>query len=120
MRHEKPAQYGENGPWHYVSMKAGQGGYPIGYCTQGCTHATAEEAHEHYRQYVLDHLRDETYGGDVQYRCEVEGCDAWTQKGMAEPDGFTSHHLCDSHRNREAYEAAFYPPDRPIREAWVS
>lgn len=119
MRHEGAFQFGQNGPWHYASVSK-RGGHPIGYCTADCEHATPEEAHEHYRQYVLDHLREETYGGDVQYRCEVNGCDAWTQQGMSEPDGYAGHPLCDEHRNRETYEAEFYPAGGPVREAWVS
>ena len=118
MRHLKPAQYGEGGPWHYASVSR-RGGHPIGYCTVDCDHATPEEAHEHYRQYVLDHLRDVSIAEDTQHHCEASDCKAWTQQGLQEPDGFAMHLLCDEHRTRDTYEAEFYPAGQ-VREAWVS
>jgi hypothetical protein len=95
------------------------GGHPIGYCTTGCTHQTPEEAHEHYRQWVLDHLHEVEFGTDVQYRCAVEGCDIWTQKGLGS-GGYRAEYLCGEHRNRDTYERCFYPPDSGIRESWES
>ncbi|HET9118504.1 MAG TPA: hypothetical protein VFN75_10615 [Pseudonocardiaceae bacterium] len=119
MRHECATRHGENGPYHYVSLGR-DGGYPIGYCTTACDHQTAEEAHEHYRQYVLDHLREMAIGADTQHRCAVPDCDNWTQKGLQEPDGYGHALLCDEHRNRATFEQHFYPADGPVREAWVS
>lgn len=119
MRHEGPFQFGNDGPWHYASVKAGKGGHPIGYCTEACSHALPEQAHEHYRQYVLDHLTEQSIGEDTQHRCAVDGCEAWTQAGLQEPDGYHFELLCDEHRNRDTYEAEFYPADGPIRESWV-
>mgnify|MGYP000164967663 CR=1 FL=1 len=119
MRHEAPLRYGDDGPWHYVSSSS-RGAYPIGYCTTACDHASSDEAHEHYRQYVLDNLREVETDRDTMYRCEIDGCDVFTQKGLAEPDGYASRHLCDDHRARWAYETAFYPAGGSIRESWSS
>ena len=119
MRHLCAIRYGKDGPYHYVSLSR-RGGHPIGYCTTACTHETPEEAHEHYRQWVLDNLRFVQFGQDVQYRCAVEGCDDWTKAGLQEPDGYHAEHLCEEHRNRDSYERSFYPPGGGVREAWVS
>lgn len=118
MRHEGPFRYDKNGPWHYASVSR-RGSHPIGYCTYDCTHATAEEAHEHYRQWVLDHLVEEAYR-NTKYVCAVKDCEEWTQFGLGNPDGYGGEALCDKHRNREAFEANFYPPDSPVRESWGS
>lgn len=119
MRNERPAQWGDGGPWHYVSLND-KGGYPIGYCTHDCDHATREEAHEHYRQWVLDGLREVTGDPSTLRLCQVEGCPAYTDKALGEPDGWRLAHLCDEHRNRGEYERSFYPPGSAVRESWVS
>lgn len=118
MRHEHPAQYGEGGPWHYASTGR-DGGYPIGYCTRECTHATPEEAHEHYRQWCLDNLVEYQYA-DTMYRCAVTGCEEWTQWSYGPAGDHASHSMCDAHRDRDTYEFEFYPENGGIIEAWVS
>lgn len=129
MRHHKAAQRGENGPWHYVSLGR-DGGYPIGYCTDACTHETADEATEHYRQWMLDNFRfDGRSGDDTQYRCEIpigefetyakaEKCGRWTQRLALGPDGWATHHVCDDHADRESVELLY--PVGSIGESWES
>lgn len=138
MRHHKAAQHGEGGPWHYVSLGR-DGGHPIGYCTDACTHATAEEAAEHYRQWLLDGFRfDGSSGDSVQYRCEVpvptgsvnisgmltapptdtKVCGTWTQRLAMGPDGWIIHHVCHGHSNRESMELLH--PEGSIGESWES
>lgn len=67
-------------------------------------HATAEEACECYKQYVLDNLTNLEFGltEDTQHKCEAPGCGAWTQKVA-----MVDHHpynLCDDHRNLETLQ----------------
>lgn len=64
-------------------------------------HETSEEACECYKSYLLDqHVRlDGAQTVDTQHRCEVDGCDEWTQK-LASVE-HRSFHLCDGHRNLE-------------------
>jgi hypothetical protein len=127
MRHELAAQFGKDGPWHYASVKEGKGGHPIGYCTDACTHETADEAREHYRHYVLDRLREFKGDSNTLHRCEAllelgnahSRCEIFTADGLSEPDGYRMRYLCATHRDREAYEENFLPPGS-IGEAWVS
>lgn len=67
-------------------------------------HETAEEACECYKRYLLDNRVNFEFGTteDTQHRCEVEGCENWTQK-VAMVDHRT-YNLCDEHRNMEALE----------------
>lgn len=118
MRHLKAAQYGENGPWHYVSLGR-DGGYPIGYCTTGCAHETPDDAAEHYRQWLLDGFRfDGRSGKDTMHRCELPDCDTFTQRLALGPDGWLMHNVCDKHANRESMEILH--PEGSIGESWES
>jgi hypothetical protein len=69
-------------------------------------HATAEEACECYRQYLLDHkvqLNRSWDGG--QFRCQV--CGEWTQL-FAEVDHQTFN-LCEKHNTQEQVGLLFGP-----------
>lgn len=118
MRHEAPFPYGDTGFWHYASVSS-RGGYPIGYCTRECTHATPEEAWEHMRQWMLDNLQEYEYSR-VQYVCSVDGCEEWTQRAYGVGGDYADHPMCEAHRNRETYEREFLPPDVGIIESWSS
>lgn len=80
------------------------------YHTHG--HATAEEAQECYRRYLLDQrLRMGLKLSDQQQKC-VE-CSAWTQ-GLAMIDGSTHLVLCEQHQAREVVERHFGAPGQII------
>ncbi len=117
MNHLKPRQKEGDGKWHYTSHNKRTGTYPIGYCADGCPgHDTAEDAAEHYRQYLLDNLRftDDDPNASSQHRCEAEGCDVFTS-GAADAPGCMTRTLCAAHRNREAVDALLV-----VGEAWTS
>lgn len=102
------------GRWRYTRMNDGHV-WPIGYCAKNCPgHKTAEEAREHYRQYLLDNLQF-TEGPDslpeALYRCAAPDCEEYTT-GRATVRGryLLSWFLCDEHRNRETVEQHFMPP----------
>lgn len=136
MNYDQARQKQSDGKWHYTSRN-GNHVHAIGYCSprklcpdcpaalpradcktcggrglidceNPCPgHDTAEEAEEHYRQYLLDNA---TYRGggddpDTLHRCEAEGCTAHTagsaQVGWGVP---RYYHLCDAHRNRETLD----------------
>lgn len=76
-------------------------------------HATAEEACDCYKQYLLDF--DLRLGGEAlntQRKCEV--CGAWTSRFARV--GHRTWFLCDEHRTREHVEALF----GPVGESWES
>jgi hypothetical protein len=117
MRHLHAAQKAGDKLWHYVS--SGRGGtYPIGYCAEGCPgHGSAEEACEHYRQYLLsERLRFDGGPEDTRtmYRCEAPGCDAFTA-GSATVGGSRHWHLCEDHRTRDVVAGLLH-----VHESWVS
>jgi hypothetical protein len=86
-----------------------------------CFHDTAEEAQEHYRQYLLDHARfypasgEEEKVGNTLHRCQAPGCQAFTA-GAVYVKGSWHFDLCADHRNRETL-AQLVPS---IGEAWES
>lgn len=106
MRHYTALQHGPDGPWHYVSASA-KGAHPVGYCTVDCTHETAAEAFEHFRQYLLDTAHYDGKQDDAMRRCEV--CKTWTQGVVTYDLGWHSHHLCSIHANRETLESIALP-----------
>ena len=67
-------------------------------------HATKEEACECYKRYLLDNDVNLEFGTteDTQHRCEVEGCENWTQ--TVAMMNTRTYDLCDEHRNVEALE----------------
>lgn len=73
-------------------------------------HATAEEARECYKQYLLDFSLHLNCDASVALKCEM--CDSLTTK-RAKVDSSTWA-LCDVHRTRENVEALY----GPIGEIW--
>ena len=80
------------------------------YHTDG--HATAEEACECYRRYLLDNRLEFRAHGVAHYPCRV--CGALTNC-HAEVD-FQMFHLCDEHRNKEEVEKLF----PKVGQSWSS
>ena len=60
-------------------------------------HATADEACECYRQYLLDHRLILNAKWDAQYKCKV--CGEWTQCHASVGNTFYIN-LCETHNNR--------------------
>lgn len=90
------------GKWHYTCRNDGRI-WPVGNCAEGCQgHDTAEEACEHYRQYLLDRLRflDDVENAPSLHRCDAPGCGAYTSGGV-DVRGSLRFTLCAAHRNRE-------------------
>lgn len=118
MRHHTALQRSDTKLWHYVSAHHSRGTYPIGYCAVGCEgHETEEEAREHARQYLLDHL---TFVGDnpnatSQHRCDEPQCLTFTSGEARAPWG-RIWTLCETHRTRETVEQLM--PE--IGDAWTT
>lgn len=114
MNYDQPRQIkaGENtGKWHYTTHNRRLGTAPIGYCANDCPgHGTAEEARDHYRQYMLDkRLRfyPEPEDPIAKYRCEaVGGCGNYTA-AHAELGAWHHWFLCDEHRTRAEVEKLY-------------
>lgn len=73
-------------------------------------HATAEEASQCYRQYLLDHslrLGEKCSEGE-RHRCKI--CGRWTQL-YATVVNHSIWDLCEEHNNREEVEELFEAPD---------
>lgn len=93
--------------YHYVSQNRRGGTHPVGYCAQWHldtthVHATAEEARECFRRYLLDGQCEEEY--DDWTGCKI--CDRPTKKGLTtRPPLGSDHPLCDEHRTPEQLEA---------------
>lgn len=115
MRHYKARQL-EGGGWKYTYMLNGEV-FTTGKCIDHEGHATAEEACECYRQYMLNErmqLSDCLLGETTMEQCHVEGC-----KEMGRGGAMVAQRLfilCDAHRNRETMDE-LYPA---VGEAWVS
>jgi len=91
-------QIKDNGGWHYTSANRREGTHPVGYCAEHPGHATADEARECFRRYLLDGQGEETYGDWTG--CEV--CDTPTKRGLTtRPPLGHGHALCDEHRTPE-------------------
>jgi hypothetical protein len=99
-------------PVGYCSGKSDGGPYDNKYHDDG--HASAEEASECYRQYLLDNrlVFDEGEGSRTMRVCQYPGCDEFTS-GMAEIE-FCVFYLCDSHRTREIVESMFEAPGQIV------
>lgn len=93
------------GLWHYTRRNDNQI-WPVGYCRDQCPgHPSADEAVEHYRQYLLDEeLRLDGRLHAEQRPCAV--CAAWTQ-GLATLGEIAVLVLCDDHRTRETVDQLF-------------
>lgn len=138
MQHLKASQRRHDERWDYTSEWQNIT-HPIGYChawkdpdewglpvsdeekekfrqhkgkyhTDG--HATAEEACECYKQYILDHIVRHSDDINTLHKCQV--CDEWTHHRV-HVDRFDSFILCAKHANRETLEKLF-----EVGEAWES
>lgn len=107
------AQFGEHTGKMISQAREDARPYKDRYHTGG--HETKEEACECYKRYLLDQRvrLDAGETKDTQHRCEVDGCEAWTQK-QASVDHRTFL-LCDDHRNMETLEKLFN-----VGEMWSS
>ena len=77
-------------------------------------HATAEEACECYRKYLLDTtLYLDGSSNNTAHKCKI--CDVWTNR-YAQVDGTYTYDLCDLHRTREVVETLF----DSVGEIWSS
>ena len=71
-------------------------------------HATAEEACECFRRYLLDGQHEEVYSDWTG--CEWEGCDTPTKRGLAtRPPLGHGFALCNEHRTSENLEVLTAP-----------
>jgi hypothetical protein len=71
-------------------------------------HATADEARECFRRYLLDGQRDESYGDWTGCEAVIDGekCDTPTKKGLTgRPPLGNGYAFCDEHRTPEQLEA---------------
>lgn len=116
MRYDQPLQIKDGphaGKWHFVRKYGSDGRRgmgAIGYCAEGCNgHDTAEEAREHYRQYLLDQRLRFFEGPDdpsTLRKCQVEGCTAYTA-GRGQLGEWLMWNLCATHRTREVVEVLY-------------
>jgi hypothetical protein len=131
MNHMKARQLSSGG-WRYTNAN-GDNIYPSGYCVgpkfiqsildrndfmsanenermranlssyHEEPHATAEEAIECYRTYLLDSADYDGFTPDVQRKCAV--CDEWTQRYATIRQSMGRHvYLCALHLNRGDYD----------------
>jgi hypothetical protein len=129
MRHCKARQLSESGKWHYT-CRAGDAVYPIGYCSKYASdmicedisaimsgkndcpgHDTAEEAENHYKQYVLDRLLFFSMQEWPKYKCKECNNEA---KFSVSADG-AFYQLCEIHANKETVSKFLV-----IGESWES
>lgn len=108
MNYYEPLQRQTDKRWDYTRRNDGQI-WAIGYCAGGQEdpyhedgHETPEEACECYKNYLLDNQVKLDFGTteDTQHRCEMEGCEEWTQKVAMV--SHRTYNLCDDHRNVES------------------
>lgn len=112
MNHHGPRQVrledGSPGGWHYTCHNRRVGTYPEGYCTGHEPHETEQQARECYALWALDNARYDVKLSSQMLRCEIAGCDVWSQI-MAGPPGYSAFGrdvvLCDEHRNRAGLES---------------
>lgn len=89
--------------WHFTSANRRAGTHPVGYCAEHGPHATADEARECFRRYLLDGQRETTYADWTG--CAWDGCDTPTKKGLeTRPPLGDDFPLCDEHRTPENLE----------------
>ncbi len=88
------------GRFHYVRRNHYRT-EPVGYCANACSgHDTAEEAREHYRQYLINERVD--YRPDHMKRperCKI--CAEWTHS-YAHIEAWDSYPLCKEHLTKES------------------
>jgi hypothetical protein len=72
-------------------------------------HATADEACECYKEYLLDRRFHVKEYSDTKHKCQV--CGEWTQ-GYVQVGSYQTFDLCDKHANREEVSKLF--------EVWTS
>ena len=143
MNYYKPRQREFDFRWDYTSMNDGHV-TPVGYCrpwrdwdeaTKKLSpteyeryvadkekyhdhgHATAQEAANCYRNYILDHgLTLNHKDSNAQHKCEI--CGEWTQ-GFAILNNTNLYMLCDLHNNRESVETLYtLSADTEIISSW--
>lgn len=110
-RYYRPMEWREEstgerlGIWHYTVTQDGET-RPIGYCALGCEgHETAEEAIEHYRQWLLD--KTAQYTGFSSQPRDCAECGSPTHLfAFTVQDGYPGNQvpLCIHHCNRAFYE----------------
>lgn len=118
MNHDAARQKEDDKLWHYTRHNKRTGTYPIGYCADGCPgHATAEDACEHHKQYLLDGatFHDDSPDPQTLHRCEAPDCTNMTDGSARVPGGIISRTLCKEHRNRETLAALI-----SVGESWHS
>lgn len=109
MNYYAARQHKDTGLWKYTVENDGLI-REIGLCADGCQgHKTADEANEHYKQYLLSTLsfspQSETW---PKYKCSVVGCQS-EATSYANVEGATRNWLvCESHATRESIEAMLH------------
>ena len=88
--------------WHYTCMNDDLI-WPVGACADGCPgHATADEAREHQKQFLLDNARYFDVSGWPKHKCSVDGCEQEATRAAETPGHFWHHHVfCAEHCTRE-------------------
>src|SRR5262249_23686400 len=81
---------------------------PVGYCAQSCPgHATAAEAREHYRQFLLDRFARFNGRFSIPSICCVCGQTATHYGWVGYPHAWDAYGLCALHLNRKGLEQVF-------------
>lgn len=125
MNYYQPRQREKSLRWDFT-CKNNKQIWPIGYCSGRSVggphddkyhddgHASAEEASECYRQYLLDNrlVFEDGEGRKTMRVCQHPECDEFTA-GTAEIE-LCVFHLCDEHRTREVVESLFEAPGQVI------
>jgi hypothetical protein len=97
--------------WHFTRMNDGHI-QPVGYCAEHYPHATADEACECFRRYLLDLIVEETYSDWTGCEFLVDGqkCDTPTKRGLSSrPPLGHDYALCDEHRTAVNLDAMTGP-----------
>ena len=96
VNYDEPRQKAD-GKWHFTTMND-KVIRPIGNCAEECEgHATADEAREHYRDYVLDRAR---FGVEMQRAMKCRECGEDTHLAATFfPMGIAP--LCGDHHEKE-------------------
>lgn len=107
---EKQGPNGERtGVWHFV-RSWDTGGYPVGRCTKECTHATADEARAHYKQFLMEEclrFTPDVENADTMHRCKAPGGCARYTSGTGSVAGESPAYtwpLCGEHRTAETMD----------------
>jgi hypothetical protein len=103
------------GLYHFTSMHDGLV-TAEGYCAMGCDgHTTAEEACEHYRQYMLKEGKWHKLNYEnIIFHCKI--CGAWTNCSMSLGWAMSNFDLCPLHQDMSYIEQLL----SPIHEFWLS